>query len=384
MLRLILFMLVLLGSGSINAAIFCVSNSAELVTALTTASTNGEGDEIRLKAGDYLPPVETGFHVSLSQNAESLNISGGWFDGLGLNCFNQAGNPRASRIVGNQTHRLLRVTSSSTFQSGTLNIRNLTFRGGRGLDNEVRGAVHLGTPANELRVLFDRVEFIDNSAHAGAALTALNMRRLTIRNSLFLLNEVRAQQGTVFVSLNRDDQRFFFVNNTMIENEHAGVQATRCSGLWVSTPQANTSPDVLIANSIFWRNDDFDACMPPIGDSYLLNNTIEDQFRNASVESGNLSVNPGLPLLFSGITPENYDPTPAPTSAMIDAGLPEPPGLLDPPLPIDQDWSYGNHGFHNLITPRVIGERVDIGAAESTFVDRIHCDAFQLEADCVE
>jgi len=124
--------------------------------------------------------------------------------------------------------------------------------------------------------------------------------------------------------------------------------------------------------------------MPPIGDSYLLNNTIENQFRNASVESGNLSVNPGLPLLFAGITPESYDPTPPPTSAMIDAGLPEPIWIRGATPPIDQAWSYGDYGFNNLITPRVIGERVDIGAAESTFVDRIHCDAFQLEADCVE
>lgn len=384
MLRAIFMVFVLFMSGGLQAAIFCVSNSAELLSALTTASTNGESDEIRLKPGDYLPPIETGFRISLNQNLESLNISGGWFDGLGLGCLNRVGNPRASRIIGNQTHRLLQVGSSANFQSGTLNIRNLTFSGGRGLDNQVRGAVHLGTQANNLRVLFDRVQFDRNSAHAGAAITALNMRQLTIRNSLFLLNEVRTQQGTIFVSLNRDDQRFFFVNNTVIYNDHTGIQATRCSGLWVSLPQENVSPDTLIANSILWNNDDFDACISPGGDSYLLNNNIQDQFRNATVESGNLSVNPKLPVLIAGDLPENFDPTPPPISPMIDAGLPRPVPLLDPPLPIDQAWSYGSHGFNNLITPRVVGERVDIGAAESTFVDRIHCDAFQLEADCVQ
>ena len=377
MLRSIILTLFLFGSGSVSAAILCVSNSAELVTALTTAATNGEDDEIRLKAGDYMPPVETGFQISLSQDGESLRISGGWFDFQQIGCINRTGDPRQSRIVGKQTHRLLRMTAAPAFQNGSVRISNMTFSAGRGPDDQVLGAVHIGAPPTNLRVLIDRVQFNGNSGRAGAALTALNMQQLTIRNSLFMFNEVRTEAGTIFVSLNRDDQRFFFVNNTMIDNVHAGTQATRCSGLSLSTPQTGISPETLIVNSIFWRNEEFDLCLPTVGDSYLLNNNIQDQFRSATVETGNLSVSPML-------APQILDITPLPGSPMIDAGLPEPVWIRGTAPPIDQAWSYGDYGFNNLITPRVIGERVDIGAAESTFVDRIHCDAFQLEADCVE
>ncbi|AKS42951.1 hypothetical protein [Wenzhouxiangella marina] len=374
MLRTTLLLALLLTAASARSAVFCVGNSTEFADALTAASTNGEGDEIRLLAGDYLPPTEIGFNIALIQNAESLQISGGWFNFQQLGCIGQNGDPRLSRIVGNQTHRLLRTTASPDVQLGNITLSNMSFSAGRGPDNQNIGAVHLGLIPSAIRILIDRVQFNGNSGYSGAAITALGMQELTIRNSLFMFNEVRSQQGAIFVSLTRDDQRFFFVNNTVIDNVHSGSQATRCSGLYLSTPQETPSPDMLIANSIFWGNEDFDLCLSPEGDSYLLNNNIQDQFRSATVESGNLSVAPML-------APQILDITPLPGSPMIDAGRPQ-PGLFDQGDPIDQSWSHGDHGFNNLITPRVVGQRVDIGAAESTFVDRVFCDGFQLEGGC--
>ena len=356
------------------AATFCVDTPAELTAALQTASSNGDNDEIRLKTGDFDAPAPNGFTLSISES-ESTQISGGWSDFNNVPCVVRNNDPGSTSINGGDTHPLLRTTLAVGNLEGHVVIRNLTLRNGRGPDGQNIGAVHLGLPPSNVRILIDRVLFLGNSAYGGAAISALGMRRLTVRNSVFQFNTVRENSGTVQVSAHRDDQRFFFVNNTMLNNTHLGKQSTRCSALDIQVPIDGTSPEILVVNNILWSNTDYDLCLPIDEDVYLLNNNIQDQFRSALVEEQNLSVPPQL-------APQLLDFTPVPGSPMINAGRPAPPGILDPPLDIEDDWSYGNLDINGLVPGRVVGGVVDIGAAESTFIDRMYCDGFQLEGAC--
>lgn len=365
---------VLLLSPPLKAAVLCASNSAELVTALQTAATNGEDDSIRLAPGEYVPQDQNGFVISLIQDDQSIEISGGWTSVGPIPCASRSRNVRASRIVGNESLRLLRTTTAPGVTSGSITLTNLSFIDGIGSDFQNIGAVHLAFPPSSVEVLIDRVLFSGNTGYAGAALTSLGAQRLTIRNALFEANTVQTQQGSIFITLSGNDQRLIFVNNTVINNGHSGTIPVRCSGLWISTPVTGSSPDMLIANSIFWDNDDFDACMPANGDSYLLHNNIQDLLGSPTVTSNNLSIEPMLSTV-------PMDITPVLGSAMINAGLTE-PGPPGQNPPITEDWSYGTFDFNTFSTGRVIDNLVDIGAAESSFVDQIFCDAFDSGDDC--
>ncbi len=357
----------------LHAEVFCVSSAVEFQAALNAARNNGESDEIRLQDGVYTPPSAQGFSFGLQENA-STTISGGWSNVGPSECVIQTQGPTVTSIDGGDTRQLFKVSGALPETLGDLTIKNLSFRNGLGPPDSSQGAVHLGLPANDGRILIDRVLFSSNTGISGAALTALGMARLTVRNSVFQFNDVTQNQGVINVALNRDDQRFYFVNNTVIDNVNSNGESTRCSGLWVSAVTDNTSPDTLIANNIFWGNDAFDACMPARGDSYLLNNNIQDQYLSATVEIGNLSTNPLL-------APQIIDYTPQPGSPMVNAGLNEPVQLLPDP-DITEDWSHGNTDFDGGAFGRVVEGRVDIGAVESTFIDRIHCDRFHVELDC--
>lgn len=132
----------------------------------------------------------------------------------------------------------------------------------------------------------------------------------------------------------------------------------------------------MIVNSIFWNNTDYDICLPPNADSYLFHNNFQQLHGEATLEIGNLSVNPEL-------APGLVDFAPEPASPMINAGMGQPgPYILDPPNPIDMSWSYGDHDFdldneetNNHL--RVIDGQVDIGAVEAFLIDSMFNDRFE-------
>jgi hypothetical protein len=164
----------------------------------------------------------------------------------------------------------------------------------------------------------------------------------------------------------------------MIHNAHAGTQATRCSGIQLSTSSAGSDREALIVNSIFWSNDDHDICLPAAVETHLLHNNYQQLFGAPLAASGNLSGNPML-------APQLTDWTPQPTSPMVNAGLQEPSTYIsDPPTPIESGWSHGEFDFENHAHPRVIDGHVDIGAVEASYIDQMFCDGFQLGGACPE
>ncbi|MEE4303355.1 MAG: hypothetical protein V2J19_04315 [Wenzhouxiangella sp.] len=378
MIRTALFLSVLLAPGVGPAATFCVGTPAELAAALQAAGSNGQNDQIRLKTGSYVPPDESGFSLLIDE-ANTTEISGGWID-LVADCQLQGSDPRVTSIEGNDSKRLFRLFLATGNTNGNnINFGNLSFRNGSGAVGSGISPIHLAIPSNNnIRVLFDRVFFWSNSGDYAGAVAAIGLKRLAIRNSVFMFNEVRETQGTVAVRLSNDSHRFFFINNTMINNFHSGTQATRCSGVQLSTPSAGTSREALIVNSIFWSNSDYDICVPAAVETHLLHNNYQQLFGEPLAASGNLSGNPML-------APQLNDFTPQPTSPMVNAGLQEPSTFIsDPPTPIEHGWSHGDFDFENHAHPRVIGGRVDIGAVEASYIDRLFCDGFHLEEACPE
>ena len=73
-------------NAPVAAATFCVSNSAELQSALQTASTNADAsDLIKLRAGTYVSPAGGFGRNQTFDGEESITIEGGWANLIG-NC----------------------------------------------------------------------------------------------------------------------------------------------------------------------------------------------------------------------------------------------------------------------------------------------------------
>lgn len=377
MIRFTFLLSALLAPATGLAATFCVETPTELAAALQAAGSNGQNDHIRLKVGSYVPPDEGGFRL-LVDEANTTEISGGWVD-LVVDCQLRGSDPKITSIEGNDSKRLFRLfLETGNTDGNNINFSNLSFRNGHGEVGSGISPIHLAIPSNNVRVLFDRVFFWSNSGDFAGAVAAIGLKRLAIRNSVFMFNEVRETQGTVSVRLSSDGQRFFFINNTMVHNSHTGTQTTRCSGIQVSTPSAGIHREALIVNSIFWSNDDYDICLAASVETYLLNNNYQQLSGQAMVASGNLSGNPML-------APQLTDFTPQPTSPMVNAGMQEPSIYIsDPPTPIESGWSHGDFDFENHAHPRVIGGQVDIGAVEASYIDQMFCDGFQLGGSCPE
>ncbi|MCC6561315.1 MAG: hypothetical protein IT478_08160, partial [Xanthomonadales bacterium] len=77
--RITLLALALTAQFPVQAATFCVANSAELAAALDAADSNGANDDVRVRSGSFTAPVG-GFRYEAdpSDADNSLVLSGGW------------------------------------------------------------------------------------------------------------------------------------------------------------------------------------------------------------------------------------------------------------------------------------------------------------------
>jgi hypothetical protein len=75
-----------------KAAVYCVTNSAQLQSALTSAQNSNEYDLIRVAEGHYVTPDSEFKYTSTS--GWDLGISGGWTEFFGNPCGQQlSGSP---------------------------------------------------------------------------------------------------------------------------------------------------------------------------------------------------------------------------------------------------------------------------------------------------
>jgi hypothetical protein len=144
----------------IFSANFNVSSIAELRTALSTASTNGENDSITIQNDAYSVTSEISYDIS---DSRSLVIAG---DGV-------------VELNGASSHRIMRITSN-----GALRFRNLAFTFGR---STTTGGGLL-TEADDDAILISGCSFSHCYAgEMGGGLNAIsNSGNITIEDSYFI------------------------------------------------------------------------------------------------------------------------------------------------------------------------------------------------------
>jgi len=278
-----------------NAATFCVSNSAQLVSTLITAQNNGEPDEIRLKTGNYVAPFQQSFnYFAPDSETFGLKITGGWIDVLNNPCSVQPGYALNTAIDANFGNRAFTIFPKG---SQPVEISGLTFTNGL-IDGESGGGLNITarTTGGFVPVGFDGTiivennAFISNQADFGSALYILEANKIIVRNNLIVGNHATLNSAVQLRNLN--ERGIYFTNNTVMNNSTDGTSNTVAA---VSFFTAGSSQG-FIANNILWNDnaaldlyfEDFNNS----GDFHLYNNDIGSYLGFTKHEANNFSVPP--------------------------------------------------------------------------------------------
>jgi len=360
-----LSVLMMLGSASLHAEVFCVSNVDELRSAIIAAAFNGIDDEIRLRSGHYLLSDSLGYTPA---NPQKLIISGGWFALGQVGCFAQGNRPQDTVIDGG--NQPIGISFNPVGGQVTLSQFSVIQTASTAIQIQA-------VPVFPSELLVDRLYLSNNQGRPlSVRFPELSVSRLpqivTIRNSVFANNDNPAATGVVGVTIGAMEDRVYFLNNTVINNSTAVItpSPTDTTGLLLDYDDdiSVTGGSILLANNIFWNNDLSDVVVPNEANTYLFNSVYQQVLGQFDVERGTGAFDPELNLA--------NDFTPRPGSPLIDQGLPEPQSERGEPPPFLEAWSYGAEDFNGGIFPRVQGDRVDIGATESPYQDSLFIDRF--------
>lgn len=328
-------------TSSVNAATFCVASPAQLISALTTASANGEADIIKVHQGNYLltePPI-----YNASENFD-LNISGGWLS-IPTACAVQFADASVTVLDGQGTTGGLYLHASGS-SPGAYSVSNLTVTRTRpapptysaGIFGNVSQATNPASFDFFNLIVRDSFDTLANDIGLGTTGRA----DVRIRNTLITGNQSPGFVGVYTHSTSFGStslQHVTIANNQSSGNTYAGVDARGDTVLTVE-------------NSIIWGN----TSANPQGNCPL-NVTNADRLRFVIATSvcgqqagANIGVNSFNPRFVDAGFHIGAD------SPAFDVGM-NPPTL---PL-IAKDLDNNN---------RVMGPKPDLGAFESTALFR--------------
>ena len=213
---------ILLFHSTTQAATFCVSTDAELLSALFSAESNGQNDVIRLVQGTYLGAVQDtdqGSLVYSSTEAFNLTIEGGYTSG----CTSRVVDPANTVLDGLDTGTVLTL---ATDQSADFTVEGLTLQNGVAIE--------------------------DGGTADGGGLLVVTKGNLTLTNNVFSANsaigiEVRANGGGLSIS---GADSVILTNNTFSANSAASGEANAHGG-GVSISEAGS---VILTNNVFSTN----------------------------------------------------------------------------------------------------------------------------------
>jgi len=344
----------------VTATEYCATNSAGLEFALAASEANGQSDIIRIAEGSYDVPVG-GFYFDSNENFD-LTLSGGWTEFFGNACGQQVAlNAFGTVVDGNGTDRgmTIRVGQSSDIKVSHLFFLNgfITGPGGRG-----GGLYVLSEDGYQGHVLIENNAFISNSAKYGGALSISRGHRIDVRNNLFTVNHSEA--GSAVEIVNNDVKGIYFTNNTVYQNTTDSTHPTNAAGLYLATSGTSSA---LVANNIFWNNDNHDIRVTGNGYKYLKNNDYQSFSGGFNEVSMNIQVAPEFESGWLNYTPVYHSP-------LVNGGITPPPFIPIPP-PFDSDWEVGSLDIYG--DTRIQDAQVDIGAVESPHGDLIFIDGFE-------
>ena len=346
---------ILAGNAMAATQLACVSNSAELATALSnlaSASDNSDANEIRIRTGTYVAPAG-GFTAAVT-NHHDLTIAGGYLDAA---CTQQTFDASLTVLDGNHASGVLNI-DTVFIPVSDIAVSGLTFQNGSAgspFQSGV-GGLKIGdpNPISGGKILVERNIFRNNSALSngfsqavGGLVAATDGDSFIVRDNLFVGNTSPNVAAAYFYSNNEIDVS----NNTFTRNEAtAGTADT--PGL---TMDFFTLAPLVLSNNIYWGNVtadhtfdlDLSGTSGASRPATLVSNDIESATGMTQVQTDNtLRVNP----LFA----HTDDFRLSAVSPLIDAGSETPSGGL---ASVDLDGA-----------PRVDGIAPDLGAYESSYI----------------
>jgi hypothetical protein len=229
----------------VAAAVYCVSNSDELLAATSAAQASiNVDDEIRLRVGNYVRQSTSALQISIT-GSQALEISGGW-SGANGTCTQQAIGAEATRFIGIADNFQLAGIRYSGGTFGSVTLDNLEFQGSQSSPDEAGGCIDIGptgtggTPS----IVLDRLVLRSCRGTFGAALYAqMTGGELRIRGSRIAGN---TSQVSAAIYIQASDSNIYIANNTMTDNRNTpgmvGGLALDGSGIfWVG-------------NNVLWGN----------------------------------------------------------------------------------------------------------------------------------
>ena len=332
-------------STQAHAALLCADSAASLQSALSTAQSNGEDDEIDLVAGTYTLSAGLSY---VANEAHSLTIFGGYT----ANCAALAGS--ATLLSGNSMVQILYINQGSSSSFASVHVERVTFAFGNAASSN-GGALGISTQGGDVRLELNRFLFNQSAQNAGALVVA-SSGLITLRNNLFVGNSAPNRGAARLVTGN---SVAYVIGNTIVGNTATAMAPNNPSG---SPPIGgleviNTGGGHFwLVNNILWNNSGgFDLSG---GDLVRFNNDIGTAITGPPnpIDSGNLSVDPDFAPC-SGFLCLGFELKRA--SPLVDAGNNAAPTGI---------------GSVDLAgKPRRIGPDVDIGAFEQ---DVLFTDGF--------
>lgn len=335
----------------------CVGSSAELATALanlSTAPSNSDDDDIRIRTGTYIAPI-SGW-VGTASGSHNLSIRGGYTD---ANCLARTRDASLTVLDGGNVAGVLKINAFFSHVA-TIEVSGLTFQNGNGsaefefatggLKISDPGPISNGSILVEGNIFRNNVATnTEGSRAAGGLLAATDGESLIVRNNLFVGNRAPVIAAA-----------YVFSNNqvSVSNNTFAGNQATDTTAPLRVILDYFTLTNLALSNNIFWGNfvggGAFDLNFSgQTRRATLVNNDIQAWAGTPFASTGALSVAPGF------VSETNFRLSS--DSVLINAGVINPPGGL---ATVDLDGAQ-----------RVSSGAVDLGAYESS--DRIFTNGFE-------
>lgn len=340
----ILALLVTLVPLGAHAAYFCVDSAASMQAALNTAASNGQNDEIDIKAGNYT--VVPGGFFYVSNEANSITMLGGF------NTTCEQWTSARTTFDGSGLYQVMRVIIGSNSAAASVNIQHITFIDGKSTTNS-GGGLRVSTPNGGVVLEANRF-LLNHSDSTAGALYVETSGVVSVRNSLFFANNAFDVGAAM---LDTSTSAAYVTGNTIVSNTATStLPMTHVGGLLVT---GGAGAYLWLSNNILWNNTNGSVDFESSREFTARNNDIGTMvgIPPDPQSQDNQSVDPGFATC-SGLLCLNFNLLR--TSPLVDAGF---------------DAATGGIGSVDLDDkPRIIGPHLDIGAYEE---DVLLCNGFE-------
>lgn len=324
----------------VQAATWCVADSAGLALALAVAGDSTEGDVLRLQTGSFTAPAAVGYQGNL--DGGDLEISGGWTVGCSTRT------PGARSIIQGQDARPGLLLYGDPPQRSRVRIAHMGFNRGFG---EEAGGLAINGGFTPVDVEIEDSRFTNNTLgqlneYLGGALWVNVRGDMLLRGNVFSGNHAASGGGAAHLYC--AGAIGSLINNTVTGNSAQSGGSTSRGGIVLG---GNCNWE--LASNIMRGNDGRDLSFNS-GSVYLRRNNLGSYSGTpAPGSAGNVDVDPQF-VSASNLQLRRSSP-------MVDAGLAAP--------------LQGLPGLSHDGGPRVVAGQVDIGAYE---LDRLFGNGFAL------